>query len=434
MNALLFEEQKRLEKIAVNSFYFSLAVVIFSGHSLFLNSSLFANEINLSQTSYLNTNMQIESAPIKIEKEINLFAEKKQWEDSVRKKYKNASTAVIEPGIMHIKTTKHINSGPVRINIVEINRKINPNIDFSPELASSTLARKATVRTIAQKNNSIIAVNGTFFKPSTGVPLGTLMINKKLVTGPVFNRVALGINKDSFKMARLELDAKLSSGLNSITLDNINQPRMSVAHTIIYNRDWGQYSPPPPKYGVILTVSGNKITKISYGSTEIPEEGYVISGPKSKLEPFFNATSVQMDIKTKPDWNDIDHIISGGPYLVKNGNPYVDINDQKLNAISGKNPRTAIGYTKDQDLILVTIDGRETESVGMNIYELAKYMKSIGCENAMNLDGGGSSVMYVKGKVVNNPVMKGGIAISNAFTVNINNSPSAISYNYQEEK
>ena len=44
-------------------------------------------------------------------------------------------------------------------------------------------------------------------------------------------------------------------------------------------------------------------------------------------------------------------------------------------------------------------------------------MKRFGCINAMNLDGGGSTVMYVKGKVVNKPAQAGGIPISNALTI-----------------
>ena len=47
--------------------------------------------------------------------------------------------------------------------------------------------------------------------------------------------------------------------------------------------------------------------------------------------------------------------------------------------------------------------------------ELANFMHSIGCTNAINLDGGGSTVMYVNGTVVNNPQVRGGIALSNAI-------------------
>ena len=90
---------------------------------------------------------------------------------------------------------------------------------------------------------------------------------------------------------------------------------------------------------------------------------------------------------------------------------------QKLNSIGGKNPRSAIGYTADGNLIMVAVDGREGSSVGMTLMQLANFMKKAGCINAMNLDGGGSTVMYVNGQVENNPAFKGGIAISNALVL-----------------
>lgn len=433
MNAMLFYEQKRLEKIAVNSFYFSLALAIFSGQGLFLNNSLFAYEVNMTPTPFAGGNIQIEQPQTKPSEDLDLLSARRKWEESMRRKYNTGTVSVVEAGVVHVKLTKYINSQPIKINIVEVNKKINPNIEYSPELASSTLANKTNVKNIARRNNSIVAVNGTFFKPQSGIPLGALMIDNKILTSPIYNRVALGIGKDEFKMSRLELDAKMTSINSSVKIDNINQPRMLMTHVIAYTKDWGQYSPPTPKYGIQIAVENNLITKISDGSIEIPKEGYVISGPKKQLEPFFNAKSVQIDIKTSPEWQNINHIISGGPYLVKENQIYVDIAAQKLKAISGKNPRTAIGYTKDNDLILVTIDGRETASVGMNIYDLSRLMKKIGCYNAMNLDGGGSSIMYIKGKIVNNPSIRGGIAISNAFTVSETTPQSQISYNDKDK-
>lgn len=427
MYALLLQEQGRFEKIAVNSLYCILALAVFSGQGLFFNNSIFAYENNISHTIHMGDSLRAEKLPPP-DKEINFLAEKNHWETSIKERYKNASIAHIENGIIHVKLTKYINSQPVRVNIVEVNRKLNPNIELAPALASNSLARKATIRTIAQKNNSIAAINGTYFKPQTGVPLGTLMINGKLLTGPIYNRVAMGIGEKDFKMARVEFNGNLKSRNNSLKIDNINQPRMLSSYTLVYTKDWGQYSPPTPKYGIQIAIENNKITQISNGSIQIPQNGYVLSGPKEKLEPFFNEKSVEVNINTMPGWQDVKHIISGGPYLIKDNQLYVDTAAQKLNSVGGKNPRTAIGYTKDDNLIMVTIDGREERSVGMNLYDLAKLMKSLGCINAMNLDGGGSSVMYVKGNIVNNPAVRGGIAISNAFTISVHEN-SQISYN-----
>ena len=83
-----------------------------------------------------------------------------------------------------------------------------------------------------------------------------------------------------------------------------------------------------------------------------------------------------------------------------------------------KQPRTAIGIDVDGNVIIMAADGRQSPySSGYSLYDLAQKMKEAGCVTAMNLDGGGSTVMYVQGQVVNSPAQKGGIPISNALTV-----------------
>ena len=69
---------------------------------------------------------------------------------------------------------------------------------------------------------------------------------------------------------------------------------------------------------------------------------------------------------------------------------------------------------------MLTADGREGASIGLTLFELAYLMKDLGCINAMNLDGGGSTVMYVQGKIVNKPAVSGGIPISHSLIVNLN--------------
>ena len=409
MNTTLAYNQKSIRKMINHSLYFTVLLSVFCSQSFLINNNLFASEA-------INNGANIKQNTVE-EQTRSLTEEKQRWESMLRQRYRNGAILTIADGVKHVRMVKYINGRPVKINIVEVNTKLNPNIEIAPQLASTNLKRRATIRTIATRNNSIAAVNGTYFKPQTGVPLGTLMINKKVYTGPIHNRVAMGIGKNEFKMAQVKFDSTIKAGRNILKIDNINQPRMLSTYTLLYTRDWGQTSPTPPKYGVNIAIQNNEITTISYGSTIIPENGYVISGPKSKLEPFFSAKKIKLDIKTSPEWENIDHIISGGPYLVKEGQIYVDVTAQKLGSITGKNPRTAIGYTSNYEFIMVAVDGREHASVGMTLGELARMMKSFGCINAMNLDGGGSTVMYVQGKEVNNPAQKGGIPISNALTI-----------------
>ena len=176
-------------------------------------------------------------------------------------------------------------------------------------------------------------------------------------------------------------------------------------------------SPPAPKGGKVISVSNGKIIQISTQSIKIPEKGFVISAPSSKLDPIIKCKNFKLQINTNPNWQEAKHIISGGPYLIKDGEIYIDITAQKLKSITGRNPRTAIGYTADGNIIIITADGREKSSVGLTLGELAWFMKEIGCVNAMNLDGGSSTVMFGAGKILNSPQFPEGIAVSNSVNI-----------------
>jgi len=94
--------------------------------------------------------------------------------------------------------------------------------------------------------------------------------------------------------------------------------------------------------------------------------------------------------------------VGGRPILVDNGEvlPRFSRGD-----CADRHPRTAIGFTEDRrTMIMLVVDGRSNASVGMNCAELATTMHGLGAWRAMNLDGGGSSAMYVRGRgVLNDP-------------------------------
>ena len=339
------------------------------------------------------------------------------FKQQVYDKYAGANIVEVEKGVYHIKMVRYFDNRPVRINIIEASTGVNNNLSILPAIASDTLASRRKISNIAKRENAIVAINGGYFKPQTGVPLGTLMINKKVYTGPIYDRVAMGIFDEGYGMARVQLNSMINTNIGGFKIDNINQPRMLSTHTIVYTRDWGEVSPPSPKYGTQLVVNKGRLVAVSDSSTEIPEEGFVIVGPAKKLEPITKAKKIKLDLKIQPDWHNVNHIISGGPYLVKNNEIFVDMTAQKLSSIGGRNPRTAIGYTKDNNIIMLTADGREGSSIGLTLIELARIMKEFGCINAMNLDGGGSTVMYVDGNVVNKPAVQGGVPLSHTLAI-----------------
>ncbi len=400
---LLFRPKN--DKTTSNVVGISIALIILISQNL----NISAKDLNIGINTGISPNINY----IKEEQENR----EKEHTQLLFQKYRGKQFKEIDKGICHIKTTKYYNGKPVKLNIVEICTSINPNLTIKPSVAEDTLLNRTKITNIAKKRNALVAINGGYFKPQTGVPLGTLMINKKIYTGPIYDRVALGFFNNGYEMARVKLDIKLNTNKGGFKIDNINQPRMLSTHTIVYTRDWGQTSPITPKYGTQLVIRKGKLVGVSDKSVEIPGDGFVIIGPLKYLEPITKAKHYKLSFKTTPEWKNVNHIISGGPYLVKDNNVYIDTTEERLSAIGGRNPRTAIGYTKDNHLIMVTADGREGASIGLTLEELAKLMKELGCINAMNLDGGGSTVMYIQGEIVNKPAVSGGIPLSNSITV-----------------
>ncbi len=108
--------------------------------------------------------------------------------------------------------------------------------------------------------------------------------------------------------------------------------------------------------------------------------------------------------KTSTPWHPTQ-AVGGGPVLVKAGK----IRDTSHEEGFGgshlvRHPRTAIGYVDEHTLVVMVVDGRQHASAGVTITELARLMRSVGCHEAVNLDGGGSSAMVAADEVVNVPV------------------------------
>ena len=94
----------------------------------------------------------------------------------------------------------------------------------------------------------------------------------------------------------------------------------------------------------------------------------------------------------------LQNVVSFGPILLTNGK----IGEQE-DLEAGNNPRTAIGQRKDGAIVMVCIDGRQGASAGVSQLDLAKFLKSYGVVEALNLDSGSSTSMCYEGEIVNNP-------------------------------
>lgn len=166
------------------------------------------------------------------------------------------------------------------------------------------------------------------------------------------------------------------------------------------------------KQNALVAFNGSYFNTTSGGSTVFfKKEGQIIKETNSGFSSYrengaiaFGSTGVpSIIIKPSTGWKAIEQptALAAGPLLI--------LNNQELNHVdvdfnTSKNPRTAVGITKDNKLLVLVVDGRSSQSRGVTIPELSKLMYTLGCVAALNLDGGGSSTAWVKGfGVVNHP-------------------------------
>jgi hypothetical protein len=133
---------------------------------------------------------------------------------------------------------------------------------------------------------------------------------------------------------------------------------------------------------------------------------------------------LRFSLATAPDLTGQRMALSGGPVLVRGGrlcSPSRPLTFDELpkptKTMWERHPRTALGWNA-WNYYLVVVDGRlKSLSVGMTLQEMAAYMVKLGCDEAMNLDGGGSSTMWLNGRIVNHTSDRPQRDIANALIV-----------------
>lgn len=294
-----------------------------------------------------------------------------------------------------------------------------------------------TTSSIAARHGALAAINGGYFR-TTGVakgePVGALVIGGKVLSEPVRNRAVLAIQDDGKQVraavAHLTMTAELRvGGKMAVThpIAGINRPR-EKDELIIFTPEF-HHTTLTEADGIEIIVTGNQVTAVfdSTGSQEIPSTGFVISATGAAREWVRThlrrgsrvevKTGIQADppIPFTPNF-----ILGGGPQLLSSGKKAFPAEASRYSEslYQQRHPRTAIGWRADGKLILITVDGRQKQSAGMTMDELAGLMLELGCIEAMNLDGGGSTTMVIKNKIVNHPSdATGERAVSDALMV-----------------
>ena len=210
-------------------------------------------------------------------------------------------------------------------------------------------------------------------------------------------------------LRRTVADPALS--LHALVVD-LSHPGVSVVTTAEDER-WDSVSGFARRRGAVAAINGGFWTMLQTPCGVTAGAGEPWSN--STTDPDFGHLAIQADgrafVRGPGQSEDVRSLarlegaVSGRPVLVERGEPTTEQLDSFPSA-NLKQPRTAVGVSRDgRTLILVVVDGRQGHSRGLTLYQLARVLIELGADRAINLDGGGSSAMYVAeaGGVVGSP-------------------------------
>lgn len=322
--------------------------------------------------------------------------------------------------VQHQKLVRWPGGKPALVNVIKVTPSTTTVV--KPTYGSYSLNTVKSVKSFVNQEKALAGINASFFKPDIGSPLGVSIIDGETLTGPIYNRVVFGITNDNnFIMDKVYISGQINIGDDVIlNLINYNQPMLSELGYTVFTDRWGTKTPATSTNYCHVVIINNKIELIKQMSVNIPKGGYVLVGPRSLIKDRVDKNDlVTYSFKlAPPGWDNVKYAVGGGPYLVRDGKMFIDRQRFNDRFLWRKEPRTAIGYSKDGTLFMVTVDGRRKGvSEGVTLPELANIMLSLGCYNAMNLDGGSSTQMVFNGQVVNLPTVEGGCRVSNALIV-----------------
>ena len=326
----------------------------------------------------------------------------------VSKLFSDRSVQSIGMGVRYGHERRGAAAGPLVINFLEVDFT-HPLVELKAVLAQDTIVGRETVSSMASRRQALAAANSVYFA-GDGRPLGILAVDGQLVSEPFAARTALGIGPNHMEISAVRLESEiLRLDGQRAAVSGINRPR-GVDELIVYTPVFGE-STNTNVYGLDVAVEDGLVTAVRAGPLPIPADGFVVSGHGSArqfLEPISVGQALHWDIQMDPPWFEqgISHIIGGGPRLVRDGEVYITGEAERFqrDILLGRAPRTALGITDEQKLLIVTVNGRNPGiSVGMTLEELAAFMLELGAVDAMNLDGGSSTTMVIRDRVLNIP-------------------------------
>jgi hypothetical protein len=364
-----------------------------------------------------------------------------------------AETVQVDPGLEWTTITRP--QGPTRINVLAVDPARVRGV-----LSNDRIAGRERVSRMGRRVQAVAGVNGGHFKAS-GDPVGALALDGRLLSEPIDGRTGLILESGApATIAPLRFRGRVTVNGRSRVVDGIDRARGVIpacggrggdvpttrpnavvtctdgSELVVLTSGYGLR--PPREGGVEAIIRNGTVARVRPpGTGPVPRDGLLLTGtgdaasflrnaalPRSRVRIALALTAAGRRLALGPSGgpaavSTAAVVLGVGPRLLRAGSVSIPAAAEGLDPpqapsffgsfVAGRQPRTLAGVRPDGTLLLVTVDGRRPGwSVGMTLPEAARLMRSLGASDALNLDGGGSTTMTIRGQVVNRPSDPGG--------------------------
>jgi Phosphodiester glycosidase len=322
-------------------------------------------------------------------------------------------------------------AGPISVFLLKIDTGL---AHVASVLSNDRVLDTETVPDMAQRHQALAAVNGGFFNRDNGEPTGVLKVAGELVSDATAQRgavvilappngpTAVAFDRLAVKMA---MTVHVANEQWSIPIDGVDTTR-ERGRLMLYTPAYHADTDTAPT-GTEWVLDGDPLRVVTIrrgaGHTPIPPRGAVLSFGGLTVTDELAAVEVGAEVRLTRRWNsahglaseDLEaatHIVAGAGLLRRGGVTILDWKNEGLALeafVDARHPRTLIGKDAKGAVWLAVADGRQSDySIGMRFSDMQRLADRLGLTDALNLDGGGSATMVVRGQVVNRPSDPGG--------------------------
>ena len=346
-------------------------------------------------------------------------------------------TPGLAPGVTH--SVVRDPQGPWTAHVATVDLSAASTVDTV--LGNARLQGLDVVSTMTRAAGAVLGINGDYAL-SSGRPVHLFANDGRLAQTPQTLGRALTFDASNngvrmgFPEVKVDVTTASATGTVTLAVPLVNSAGPHGDDLALFTADGALLEVPPnnacyaglaPAGGRSMTATGAVSTPLSVTGTRcgglrpvVPPVGAMLTANTYHRNEAFIAGLARgqlVELTTQLGAPGAVDAIGGNPMLVSGGR-VADGDVDGGGAFFGRNPRTAVGLTASGQLLLVVVDGRQSPySVGMTLRELGQLMVDLGAREAINLDGGGSSEMFLNGLVVNRPSDGAERRVSSALVV-----------------